>query len=121
MCPNCYICNCPHIAHQEVYICPHTTTCVCVLIHSYIAQQEVYMCPHTTLCVCPLILLYSSTKCLSALILLHVYLCVCVLILLHSSTRGIYVPSYYYISVLILLYMRPHTAVHVPRERACWY
>jgi hypothetical protein len=77
--------------------------------------RELYMCPHTTKCV--LILLYVSS-----------YYYICVLILLHmcphrlqgQRVRELYVSSYYYmcphtttICVLILLHMCPHTTTYV--------
>ena len=71
-----------------------------------IRHTIIYMCPHTTNTYYKfvLILLYMLSK-LRAF-RRCCYSCICVLILL-------YVSSYYYICVLILLHLCPHTSTHV--------
>jgi hypothetical protein len=72
--------------NTQVYMCPHTTIYICVLILLYVSSY-CYMCPHTTMCL--LILLYMCP---------HTTICV---------------SSYYHTCVLILLYMCPHAAICV--------
>ena len=66
-----------------LYTCPHTLP---------------YMCPHTT----PLRVLILGVIARHKGVALNAF-----------SLQGMYVSSYYYTFVLVLLYMCPHTPIHV--------
>ena len=109
-----------------LYMCPHTNS----YVSSYFS-----MCPYTTMCV-HTTKLVSSYYYVCVLILLCVssyyYICVVILLYIMSCTSWyylyhfiqicphtyIYVSSYYYmhVFVLILPYMCPHTTVYIERE-----
>jgi hypothetical protein len=108
-------------------MCPHTPTCVLILLCVSSYYYSCTICPHTTIFVlsllCVLILLYVSSYYMSSSY--YMYLTrlgspgrlVCVL-------RLLYVSAYYYMylepwqtraprSFIILLYTCPHTAIRV--------
>jgi hypothetical protein len=58
--------------------------------------------------------IYRSIPVYVCVLILSSYYYICVLILLYMCPHtAIYVSSYYYICVLILLYMCPHTAIYM--------
>ncbi len=99
-----------------VYMCPHTTICVLVLLHVCpiclrYTCAAVYMCPHTTICVtscyCPCVLFASGIRA-PQYVSSYVSSCYCLCVLFVSGIRA---PRY--VCVLTLLYMCPRATVCV--------
>ena len=98
------------------YMCPHTTIYpdyyICVLILRW---------THSAVCVSPYcyirILLQTSICVLILYVSSYYYMCVLILLYMCPNTT-IYVSSYYYIRVPILINMCPHTTIYVS---SCYY
>ena len=120
----------PSQANTLLYMCSHTTMCpdstICVLILLCMSSCY-YMRPHTTTAYC-----YT---CVLTILCVRILLCMWphTTIYVSSYERGrrsgagicphttVHVSPYYYICVLTLLYMCPHTSAVAGAERANFF
>ena len=100
-------------------MCPHTAVCVHVLLyvcpHILYVSAYCYICVHVLLYVCALnssffvnsvrLYRYLTVACSATAICVRILLYMC----LHTA---IYVSTYYFIRVLIILYVCPHATLH---------
>ncbi len=104
-CADVCLCHCRSVRRGATWECA-----ACALRQQAGAGSPPCMCLHTTICV----LILGYMRCVSRQE--QVLLSVCVLILLYVLIR-LYVPLYYYMCALILLYMCPHTRIYAQRQR----